>query len=572
MTPKHCWWLHSLFWISTFYPLHIAAQFWVRVLPAYLNIWLFDAEPAPLRLDSYFIWAGTRGGPGVGSPFGAQTTSIVIAASGVILLWLLRKAFPDLAGRATAMIGLTLGGNWIVGAIFRNAPPMRGAIPALVGLSILAMGMRWALAGIPGSYWTRLGVALTGMALPAAALPVLFSNWNRAWFAVAATVPAIVLAALIQVRLRPVETGIRVRWVGSGCLVSLIVFGALHQGRLWQQRARESHIAQVLASLPKPRAGESFPKYYFHRGVNFTANGYGYESEQARSLLRRLPEFAVKSIAVVPYGGMDRRTMRMSTAGRGTWESDAGVEIIAATAHGLGMKVMLKPHVWRPQGGQPLTEDARNVWFREYTSFIEHYARLAQRIHADTFCIGVEFGQLTEFELEWRAIIARVRRLYTGPLVYAANHGKEFESIRFWDALDYIGLDNYYPLPDDYSAEEIVKKVEEVAKRYDRPVLLTEAGYSSAVASHKTPWADHPPSPLSLEEQVRCYEAIFAAFHEKPWFAGVYWWKIETDGAGGPNDNSMVPWGKPAMQTLKKWYSRRELFRAPPEETRRSPN
>jgi hypothetical protein len=557
MTQIHRWWTRPLFWVSTFYPLYIVAQIWVRVLPAYVHSWLTGAEAGPLRMDPLFISARARSGFGTDLLFGGQTFTMVAGAIGVMLLGLLRERLPDLAGRAAAMIGLTLCGNWIGGVLVRNAPPMRGAVPAVVGLAFVTIGMRWAMAATPGGYWARLGVALAGMALPAAALPMLLSTWNRSWFGVVSTVPAIILATLVQFRLTPLVTEIRLRWVGVGVLLSFVVFGALDQGREWQQRVRESEVAKVLASLPKPRENAEFPKHYFHRGVNFTANGYGYESEQARSLLGRLPEFGIQSIAVVPYGGMDRRTLRVSPARPGTWESDAGVEIITAKAHGLGMRVMLKPHVWRPQGDQPLSEEARTVWFREYTVFIEHYARLAQRIHADTLCIGVEFGQLTEFEPQWRAIIAQVRSHYSGPLVYAANHGREFESIRFWDALEYIGLDNYYPLPDDYSAAEIVRKVEEVAKRYDRPVLLTEAGYSSAVNSHRTPWADHPPSPLSLEEQVRCYEAIFAAFHEKPWFAGVYWWKIETDGAGGPADNSMVPWGKPAMQTLKKWYTRR---------------
>jgi hypothetical protein len=59
-----------------------------------------------------------------------------------------------------------------------------------------------------------------------------------------------------------------------------------------------------------------------------------------------------------------------------------------------------------------------------------------------------------------------------------------------------------------------------------------------------------------MEEQVRCYEALMSAFYERSWFAGVYWWKIETDGVGGPHDNSMVPWRKPAMETIQKWYAR----------------
>lgn len=306
------WWIRPLYWISTFYPLYIAAQIWVRVLPAYLQHWLFGAEAGPLHIDPYFISAGARGGFGPGSLFGSQASAVVVAVVAVFVLGLLRKRIPDLAGRALAMIGLTLCGNWLAAVFLRNAPLARGALPALVGFAILVIGIRWAMAAIPGGYGARLGVALAGLALPAVLLPMLFSNWNRSWYGVVTTVPVIVLATLVQFRLTPVVTEVRLRSAGVGVLLSLMVFGALDQGREWQQRGRESEVAKVLASLPMPRENDAFPTYYFHRGVNFTANGYGYDSERARSLLRRLPEFGIQSIAVVPYGGMDRRTLRMS--------------------------------------------------------------------------------------------------------------------------------------------------------------------------------------------------------------------------------------------------------------------
>ena len=54
--------------------------------------------------------------------------------------------------------------------------------------------------------------------------------------------------------------------------------------------------------------------------------------------------------------------------------------------------------------------------------------------------------------------------------------------------------------------------------------------------------------------QASCYEAICRAFYQKPWFEGMYWWKIGTDGEGGPADASLTPWGKPAMEVLSRWY------------------
>ena len=59
---------------------------------------------------------------------------------------------------------------------------------------------------------------------------------------------------------------------------------------------------------------------------------------------------------------------------------------------------------------------------------------------------------------------------------------------------------------------------------------------------------------VDLEEQVRCYEALLAAFYEQPWFYGVYWWKVGTNGFGGPENSSMTPWRKPAMDVLARWY------------------
>jgi hypothetical protein len=509
-----------------------------------------------LRLDPYFVVAG-----GQRPPSNISLTPDQIILAGILLLafpvlfWLRRRS-ACLAGLTLASIGLIPLGAWLTSVFFRHAVPSRGAVPAMIGATLVVIGLRWAAATVPGRYGARVAFIVAALALPVAVLPYLARGFRPSWFALLPAATVILFAVFALLRLAPTPTEVRGRSLIVGALTTAMILAAILQGREWQQRRHESELAALRSTLPTPALDAPFPKLYFHRGVNFTANGYSYESEQARSLLLQLPAFGIEAIAVVPYGGMDRQTLRISTARSGSWEADAGVELITALAHQRGLKVMLKPHLWNPQGYQFTTAEDRELWFREYLPFIEHYARLAQRIHADTFCVGVEFETLTEFEQPWRDIIARVREIYKGPLVYAANHGKEFESIRFWDALDYIGLDNYYPLPDDYSTVDLVKRVEAVAKQYDRPVLFTEAGYSAAVEAHRTPWEDHPPRAISMEEQVRCYEALMSAFYERSWFAGVYWWKIETDGVGGPHDNSMVPWRKPAMETIQKWYAR----------------
>ena len=84
-------------------------------------------------------------------------------------------------------------------------------------------------------------------------------------------------------------------------------------------------------------------------------------------------------------------------------------------------------------------------------------------------------------------------------------------------------------------------------------MIFPEAGFASLEAPHRAPW-DETSRKLSMEDQARCYEAIYKAFWGKPWFKGIYWWKIGTNGFGGPGDGH-TPWGKPAMEVVRRWCS-----------------
>lgn len=340
-----------------------------------------------------------------------------------------------------------------------------------------------------------------------------------------------------------------------GFAASALLLGVTFAGSQWSQ-AREKEARQAaIAALPKPEPTAPYAKDYFHKGVSYTAEGISYQSPAAKAMLAELPPFGVNAIALVPYGFSPRGETAIRIPGRSdTWESEDGMEILTAEAHRFGMRVMLKPHVWRLQGRTPIADTEAKLWLAAYRPFIEHYAAFAARIHADIFCIGTELRGLTSHEAEWRDIIAGVRSLYHGPIVYAANHGEEFETLRFWDALDYIGIDNYYPLDDSYSAAALIGKIETVQQKFNRPVLFTEAGFGAHKDSHQQPWEDETNKPLDLAEQARSYEGLLNAVYTRPWFRGVYWWKVGTNGYGGPDNNSMTPWRKPAMDVVKRFY------------------
>jgi hypothetical protein len=325
--------------------------------------------------------------------------------------------------------------------------------------------------------------------------------------------------------------------------------------RLWTGKVLCMRIAcaMLLITVSGAQAAHVFEQ----RGVNFTAEGRGgYGSPQALEILRELPAYGVNAIALVPYG-MTRKGM--SGIRFGGMERDDYIIRIAQQAHTLGMKVLLKPQIWIPGGFTGdldfATDREREEWFASYRDFVLHHAELAVKIHAEIFCVGTELSKLTRYESEWRRIIAEVRKTYKGALTYAAVQGPEFETLKFWDALDYIGLNNYYPLPEDLSAAGVLAKVEAVQRKFRKPVIFPEAGFASLEAPHRAPW-DETRRKLSMEDQARCYEAIYKAFWGKPWFKGIYWWKVGTNGFGGPDDGSHTPWGKPAMEVVRRWYTK----------------
>lgn len=573
-------WLQNwLVCVAFFYPVFWLSNSVMWAAPALVRVALFGYKMDGLSLSPFGAAASSLAPQppgGVDSGWtGSGSNSLVMAAvlvlAGALLVALVGHRARIVSGLAIAALGdvaLAHGLRRVFGFQRMSAEALLGSV---LFFAVLCFGLRWMLSGWPsGGFWSRLGNLLAGFVL----LPVLPWVWfslSRGFglwiFAIMLMAPAAVAAVLVS--LRPVPPAAaeaqRAGWrtVALGVLTFLLLVAGVRAGRAAIERARLVRTWEAMAAYPKIPVGAPYPKAFFQKGVSVSAEGWGgYESESGRRMLERLRQDGVNAVAIVPYGFVQRGNSEVGlNTGAGSWESDVGLEQMSQVAHALGMKVMLKPGIWVGGGGyagelEYPSPQARARWFDEYGRFAEHYARLATRIHADLFCVGGEFEKLTPYEGEWRKLIARMRELYPGPLVYAANWGEEFESVKFWDALDYIGLQDYYPLPDDLSTDAVVEKVEAVQQKYQRPVVFTEVGFASAEGANTRPWEDGRGAKPALDLQARCYQAVFNAFYAKPWFHGMYWWKVGTNGFGGREDTSLTPWGKPAMDVVKQWYTR----------------
>lgn len=256
-------------------------------------------------------------------------------------------------------------------------------------------------------------------------------------------------------------------------------------------------------------------------------------------------------------------------------------------AHGLGLKVMLKPHVdllndpthWRGQIGSAFTTEAEwDIWFAAYESLIFHYADLAETYGVDQFCVGTELIGTTHRAEDWRSVIYGVRTRYSGPITYASNHSGEEASITWWDAVDIIGVDAYYPLTyeNNPTLDELrtawtpyTETLANLASTWGKSIIFTEIGYRSLDGANRHPWDWEIEGAVDLQEQADAYRAAFDSVFAQSWFAGMYWWEWGTDPfAGGSCDDAFTPHDKPAEDILRVWYG------APPRPTvpRPAPN
>ena len=234
------------------------------------------------------------------------------------------------------------------------------------------------------------------------------------------------------------------------------------------------------------------------------------------------------------------------------------------------LKVLLKPHVWVMGDGWPgeydlETEAEWREWEITYANYIMTYAHIADSMGVDMLAIGTEFRiPAVEREAYWRGLIRRVKQVYKGKLTYAANWDN-YHKVTFWDQLDYIGVDAYFPInnADTPSVEELekgweplYKELKAFSKKYQKPMLFTEYGYQSVNGAAGEHWnIDKSHQSINMKTQANAYQALFNTFWKEDWFAGGFFWKWHlTENRGGPSNGDFTPQGKTAAQVIAQHY------------------
>lgn len=306
-------------------------------------------------------------------------------------------------------------------------------------------------------------------------------------------------------------------------------------------------------------------------GVSFVGSREEVKQRHVNPVLNLQANYA----AVMPFGfarTLDTPNIVFNTERQWFGETRRGAKQYIQLLQKNGVKIMLKPQIWVWRGAftGDMAMKSEEDWKQlemSYSDFILTYAKLAEETKVDMYCIGTELEEFVKHRPHyWQGLIQKVRGIFSGKITYAANWD-EYPRTPFWDKLDYIGVDAYFPLSQEsHPSLEQMKlgwqpwksKLLALSEARDKPILFTEFGYRSMDYTAKKPWlVDRNQMDVNLKAQADATQALFDEFWKEDWFAGGFVWKwfIHHDDSGGKEDNRFTPQNKPAEAVIRKNYT-----------------
>lgn len=292
----------------------------------------------------------------------------------------------------------------------------------------------------------------------------------------------------------------------------------------------------------------------------------GYQTSHTAAALRQIGGVGAGWVQIVPTWYQATNTSSdISPTAEGPNDKSVRRAIFLAREHGL--KVLLKPHIdlLDHTDRSTILPPDPDAWFASYTTFIAHYAELAADLEVEEFTVGTELRSISGDRARWLKVIEAVRDRYPGPIVYAANHDA-YTEVAFWDKVDIIGIDGYWPLSEEPTTDVVALKrtlapiriqLADFSVRTGRRILFTEAGYASQQGATTEPASWKLSSQQAPAEQAAAYQAMLETFSGQSWWAGVFWWvwTVLPASPADPHDSlGFSVRGKEAETVVREWW------------------
>ena len=340
---------------------------------------------------------------------------------------------------------------------------------------------------------------------------------------------------------RPPNGLIRTAFIGLGLLVTGAAF---NQGAASSVQVDQASKAEVSAEDGS-----------FIQGMTISCQTWGWEwgTDGFGEELDALQAMGVNWIAIHPYGGL-REDGSISYR---AFDSQESSEIDAAPtwltrpireAKARGMGIMIKPHIaywgspfsWRGEITFGDAEADARFW-ASYRKWILDLASVCA--DADAFIVGTELELQLHRDAEWRKLIRDVRAVTDANLSYCSNWDS-FERVSFWDDLDAIGVQAYFPVqpsnvePGGIPAARDIRaawepwlaRLKKTSEATGKNVFFGELGYDRVESAAARPWEGvsrtRPSSKKGELLQERCLNVAFEVMEtNKDWLRGAFLWK-----------------------------------------------
>ncbi|WP_339687561.1 glycoside hydrolase [uncultured Nonlabens sp.] len=277
--------------------------------------------------------------------------------------------------------------------------------------------------------------------------------------------------------------------------------------------------------------------------------------------------------AIIPYAWMKSLEQPQVNyeENRGWWgEKPHGVASTANHMKDQGIEVLLKPQIWIGRGDYTgniklESEEAWKVLEDSYTDYIMRFVHIAAKEKVGMFCIGTELDSFVkERPAYWLQLIKNIRKVYSGKLTYAANWDN-YKHVTFWNDLDYVGVDAYFPLSDEKTPNAATlqqnwkkwkDEMKGVSKKYGKKILFSEYGYISADYAGKEPWKNAGEDRAVNEEaQQVLLQGLYDNVWQEEWMAGGFIWKHHAEKSRRRGyEKLFTPQGKKAQVTVTEAY------------------
>lgn len=493
-----------------------------------------EAESAPEGLASILLHARPADrvvNPGRGRPSDTRPARVVPSSAGLLVHCVIGPGWEHVAAMAGARLALYQhGGRWS---------------PALAEGFALSIAGRWeGRAERPARAWLPVLVGHRDTSLDELLLPARATDGEPRQLASRYLLSPWADALVTRVRTEPALWS---RWLADPMAADAALRKDL-ETVLASTREEAKRVAATLELPPRRPLPETVIA-----GYCFAHEGYrvvdGYGSRLANESLAAAHESGARAVALTPFLVQRRKDAGTpTTVGRGAWmpadryrgggETDEAVTQSALDARALGLRVVMKPHVWIPRswpGDVLVGDDEVEAWFAVYSEYALHWAMWSELHEVDVFIVATEFSRMVKtYPDRWRALFRKVRAIHRGPNVFGANWDDPLRDIAVNDLVDAIGLSLYPPMTSDpaasdealrRSAREICAELRNIARDTGKPIFVCEVGYPTREAAWLEPHREGGRDEAGMKAQQRAFDAMLPALEQTPGIAGVLVWK-----------------------------------------------